>query len=78
MPGWIVRPMASIVHPDRSTDSVVDGFFSSMNSPLSPVDGLYWISLITTFGSALCDAGTGLPGPGVVRDHRRDGRRGHG
>src|SRR6185312_9815202 len=51
------------VHPERSTASVADGLASSMYSAASPPAGWYWISLITTFGSADCEAGTGLPAP---------------
>ena len=63
VPGWIVSPMPSTVQPEMSTDSVADGLVSSMNSALAPPAGSYWISLITTFGAAACEAGTGLPGP---------------
>ena len=63
MPGWIVASRPSTTHPDRSTDSVADGLWSSTYSASPAPAGRYMISLITTAGAEDCDGGTGLPGP---------------
>ena len=70
MPGWIVSPMPSIVHPERSTDSVADGFVElDVLGRRHRRSGWYWISLITTFGSADLRRRHRLARAGVVGDH---------